>query len=361
MTIFDCFARTDLSCKKRGDSIFSHMNRSMRSGSEASRELIEDLFSRIPLERQQEMRSRFRSGNNAGLSSVFQELCLHELLARQECWLVPHPSVDGTTKRPDFVVLEPDGVKFLLEAKTSTEVSSGPQTDPRGDRVRDFLAGLKPDGFLIGVDELVAGSRDLPRRVLATHISKSLKSAPREDPDRVVIAPFATDDGWKIRLTAVPDCSRGKTKRGILYEAWSGTTSDKSDALSSALIEKGGRYGNKLQMPFVVAINSFDAMLTDSDFAKALFGENGLWGTAGNLHKRRVSAVLFSVNLWPATLLMGQVETRLYLNPFAYWPYTGLLNRLDTFRLEDGSWKRFPGLRIHQLLDLNLLDSSWWE
>ena len=333
----------------------------MRPGSQASRELIEDLFSRLPLESRQEMRSRFRSGSNADLSSAFQELCLHELLAKQDCRLVPHPRVDETTKRPDFLVLEPDGVRFFLEAKTSTEISSGPRSDPRGDRVRDFLSGVKADGFLIGIDELVAGGKDLRRRALAAHISQSLKTTPPlENSTRVLIPPFETDDGWRIRLTAVPDGSHGGTESGVLYEAWTRTSSDKSSTLSAVLIEKGGRYGNKLQMPFIVALNSFDPMLTDRDFDKALFSENGLWGTPNNLHKRRVSAVLFSVNLWPATLLMGRVETRLYLNPFADWPYSGLLNRLDTFRFEGGSWHRHPGIDIHQLLGLSLLDRSWW-
>lgn len=360
-TMFDRTARTDRRRKKRADSIFSYLNNSMRPGSEASRALIEDLFVRVPLDSQQELRSRFRSGNNAELASAFQELCLHDLLTKQACELVPHPCVPGTTKRPDYRVLEPEGLKFLLEAKSSTEVSSGPCSDPRGDRVRDFLAGFKPDGFLIGVDELVAGCKDLPHRFLAGHIGKSLKETLAENSARILIPPFETDDGWKIRLTAIPDCSYGNRNSSVLYEAWSRTWNGPSYALPKALIEKGGRYGNQLGMPFVIAINSFDPMLTERDFAESLFGERGLWGTVETPRKRRVSAVLFTVNLWPATLLMGHVESRLYLNPFAHWPYEGVLTKLDIFRFASASWKRYPGTRIHQLLELRLLGTSLWD
>ncbi len=360
-TVFDSMTRTETGFKKRADSIFRYLNISMRPGSEASRALIEDLFARVPVDVQQDLRSRFRSGSDAELASVFQELCLHDLLSKQLCELLPHPCVTGTTKRPDFRVLEPEGMQFFLEARSSTKVSSGPSSSPRGDQVRDFLTGFKLDGFLIGVDELVAGSKDLSRRLLVRHINESLKTATAKRSARVLIPAFETEDGWKIRLTAVSDAPYGSKNGGVLYEAWGRTWDGPSHALPKALIEKGGRYGDQLGMPFVIAINSFDPMLTDRDFAETLFGERGFWGTPETPQYRRVSAVLFTVNLWPATLLMGHVESRLYLNPFAHWSYEGVLTKLDTFRFARDSWRRYPGSPLYRLLQLRLHDSSLWD
>jgi hypothetical protein len=95
-----------------------------------------------------------------------------------------------------------------------------------------------------------------------------------------------------------------------------------------ALKRKGGRYGNQLAMPFVIAVNSFDCMLTNRDFEEALLGECGFWGTVGAPMFQRVSAVLFTKNLWPPTLLTGQVYSCLYLNPRAKQPYAGVLTKL---------------------------------
>jgi hypothetical protein len=252
-------------------------------------------------------------------------------------------------------------LKFLLEARNSTEVSTGPLMNPRANQVRDFLDGFAPRAFRIGVIELVAGSKDLRRKSLACHINKSLNRTPADGACTVLIPPFETEDGWKIRLEAIPDGLGGGRNRSVLYEVWCRTRGSPSKALSKALIEKASRYGNNFEMPFILAISSFDAMLADRDFAEALFGEQGLWGTVNNPRYGRASAVLFTVNLWPATLFMGHVETRLYLNPFACWPYNGALTKLDTFRFENGSWRCYPGTRIHQLLELNLRNSSLWD
>jgi len=102
--MFDSITRTDTSCKKRAETIFRYLNKSARPGSEVSRALIEEMLSRVPRDSRRELCSRFRSGSDAEFASAFQELCLHDLLIRQECALLPHPSIAGTTKRPDFLV-----------------------------------------------------------------------------------------------------------------------------------------------------------------------------------------------------------------------------------------------------------------
>jgi hypothetical protein len=84
-------------------------------------------------------------------------------------------------------------------------------------------------------------------------------------------------------------------------------------------------------MPYVIAVNAADVMLTDRDFEETLFGvrpgitisgmthklARGFWGTENGPQHQRVSAVLFTKDLWPATVLMGQVYACVYLNPWA--------------------------------------------
>lgn len=125
-------------------------------------------------------------------------------------------------------------------------------------------------------------------------------------------------------------------------------------------------------MPYVIAANSADAMLTERHFEETLFGARpeiaaadthsarGFWGTVTAPNHRRVSAVLFTKNLWPATLLMGRVDACLYLNPWADQPYEGVLARLPTFRFENRALKLYPGAPLHALLKLRLRNSAMW-
>jgi hypothetical protein len=359
--VFDCKTRIDATQKKRASSIFSDLNNSARPGCEGSRTLIEDWFSNIPTSEQKELRSRFRSGVDVHFASAFHELSLHELFLRQSCKPRQHPTLATTKKRPDFSIVEPDGSEFLLEARASTAISTGPDTNPRLSRVQDFLQDLKIPGLLLGLDELRWGTTNLSLKSLQWHIQKSLKNAATDRSGLIRIPAFQTDDGWKIRLTAISDTMPEVKKPTVLYQAWSHTWTGPSYSLHDALKEKARRYGSELGMPFVIAVNSFDALLCTSDFEESLFGEHGLWRTPDKPQYRRVSAVLFTRNLWPATVLMGQVESRLYLNPFAIRPYRGTLSKLDTFKFESGSWYCDLGAPLNHLLKVNLLDSSLWN
>jgi len=223
--------------------------------------------------------------------------------------------VPGTTKQPDFSVQQPNGPSFLLEACTSTEISSGPEGGIRANRIRDFLQGLDLRGHLIAIDELTEGSKDLSQKLLGRHIADGMRAAV-DATKRIPIPLLTTADGWRIRLT-VYRTSRYATRSGtIMQEAWSRTWTGPSYPLRGSLKRKGGRYGSQLAMPYVVAVNSADVMLADRDFEETLFGARpeasitdsrlarGFWGSATTPNHQRVSAVLFTKNLCPPTLLM---------------------------------------------------------
>jgi len=358
--------------KMRTESTFSYLNRSARRGSAASRALIETWLYRTPAAEHADFRSRFRCGNDLQFTSALQELTLHELLRRQGCELRFHPNVPGTTKRPDYYVRQPGGSEFLLEACTSAEISRGPESSPRADRIRDFLQGLDLPGYLIAIDELTEGRRDLPQRLLAKHISDGIKATPADCAKGISIPLLTTTDGWRIKLTAYPSARYGTRQGTVMQEAWSHTWTGPSYPLRDALRRKGGRYGRQLAVPYVIAVNSSDVMLTHRDFEETLFGarpeagitdtslSRGFWGTATCPNHRRVSAVLFTKNLCEPTLLMGQVYACLYLNPWADQPYEGVLARLPTFRVESDALRERAGTPLHRLLKLRLRDSAMW-
>jgi hypothetical protein len=139
VTVFDVNAQTDAGSKDLTESIFAYLNRSSKRSSVASRGLIEDWLSRVPKSEQSVFRSRFRSGENIPFGTAFQELFLHEFLRRQQCKLDFHPTIPGSSKRPDFLVRPQRGDSFILEARTSIDVASGPENSARGDRIRHFF------------------------------------------------------------------------------------------------------------------------------------------------------------------------------------------------------------------------------
>jgi hypothetical protein len=264
----------------------------------------------------------------------------------------------GTTKLPDFDVRQPTGPAFLLEACTSTENSSGPESSPRTDRVRDFLQGLNLQNYPIAIDELTDGTNDLPQKLLARHIDDGMKAAAVGNaPESISIPLLATADGWRIKLTAFPTARYGTRRGAVMQETWGGTWNGPSYPLRDSLKEKGSRYGNQFAMPYVIAVNSCNAMLTDRNFEETLFGvrpeaavtdsrrARGFWGSATAPNHRRVSAVLFTKNLWPVTLLTGQVHACIYLNPWADRHYEGVPTKMLTFIFEDGALRPYAGGR----------------
>jgi len=262
-------------------------------------------------------------------------------------------------------VLEPSGAKFILEAATSTALSRGPEVNPRRNRIRDRLQKFKPAGFYVGINELTAGTQDLAWRSVETHVTEQIKKVAADRFGHISIPPLETVDGWRVRLTLWPRVHDADSV--INYEAWSGSATGPAPGLLATLRSKGGRYGEQLGAPFIVALNSFDAMCTDNDLGRTLFGDrphsamirrqSGFWGTAANPVFRRVSAVLFTKNLWPETILIGQVQACLFLNPWAHLPYEGVLSKLDTVRYVDGVLQRGSGISLHQLLGVTPQDS----
>lgn len=356
--LFDCIDRTDTCPKRRSENTFAYWNRSARAGPNAFRELLEAWFSHVPANERHEMRERFRAGADDAMASVFHELCLYELLFQEGCQITFHPPMRESTNRPDYGVRQTDGTEFLIEAISATVVSTGPTNSPRRNRIADRLHRFRHDGFAIGIDELREGSRDLRWIPLERHIRSELaRIGPQRR--RVSMTPFKNDDGWKVRLTAIP-ALRPEASGKVLYEAWHGTSAGPAAAISAALQKKATRYGDP-DRPYVIAVNSSDPMCSDRDFDTALFGHPNnpripaFWGSAQNPSHTRVSAVLFTANLWPATILMGQVSPCLYLNPWAKRQFQGFLTKLKTVCWHGGALHRTHGMPLHQLLGTNVL------
>ncbi len=120
--IFDEFVRTDIGFMGQSESAFRFINKSARDVTTRIRELLETWFSHVATTDQASLRGDFRSGSDVQFASAFLELYVHELLRLLDHKIEIHPSLPGTSKRPDFrATLDHDSL--VLECRVVPEES----------------------------------------------------------------------------------------------------------------------------------------------------------------------------------------------------------------------------------------------
>lgn len=181
MRVFDDFVRTDESPYGYTEDRFQFYNRSARPAYQQIRGTIESWFSRYPAAEQSDMLRRLK----VDFPSAFFELFLHELLLRLGCNVEVHPDPGtGSSRRPDFLVTDPDGQQFFLEAVLATDLPQAKQSYQQvHNSVLDVINTVDSPNFLLGVRELVVSATKPPsERKLRKFLANKLSSA---DPDEI--------------------------------------------------------------------------------------------------------------------------------------------------------------------------------
>jgi hypothetical protein len=209
---------------------------------------------------------------------------MHELMIRHGFQVVPHPTVQSTTHKPDFLV-HGSGNEFSLEVTLATDLSAKQQAE------ESMKAGLydqinktnSPDFFLFIKHMHLHKEKQPSAKKLIRFLNEKLKSL---DPDTIYkqfskgglnSLPSWTykDDNNRIEFQPIPKSPmmRGKKEvRPIGFFPIESQMSTTAKAIKNAVHEKATRYG-KLNSPYLVAVNSLSSWGTDvSDIEEALFG-----------------------------------------------------------------------------------------
>ena len=350
-SIFDTFERDYHGPAAHSESHFAYLNRSASEEVGRIRKTLEDWFSRYPLPMQADLRSRFRSSNDAQHEGAFFELALHELL-RGVGLVSEAPAACDRATRPDFMLRSSTGSgEVFWEATVALSKSERVSAEAaRTNRVYDVIERLDSPNFHLGIRP--RGAPGTPPK--ATYIRRQLAQwLGTLDPDEVTrrfrvhgSAAFPEcsfeHDGWRAVFFAIPkpEASRGRRgdrpvgvrfaelRRGAPYERPRAT-----------IIDKAKQHG-ELSGPYIVAVNVSDRMFRQRDAVEALFGtervfstmnlsgkvesrpsraQDGVWINRQGITRTRVSAVLFVHGLSPWTL--AEADMCLYLNPWAARPY----------------------------------------
>lgn len=372
--VFSVYERTDTSPQKNSESVFSCLDRSARPEIRHIRDVIESWLKGYPVPEVNELVKRMRSTE---FDSAYFELLVYTFFVQSGMYVTIHPSVVGSTKRPDFLVRDGDK-EFIVEAVNVGDISD----EERGRlnviaRLYDAIDELVSPGFFLHLKELyvvpksqpnmqkvrkfVEGENELISRMDATEIQE-YENVYEDERVRIVLGAIAMSEAK----------ANAKPKRSIgMYPtvfAWS-----KGDQLIKKAIEsKATKYGDS-PLPYVIAVNCVTEMGIDGDdIINALYGTevqhcydgkivsvtrkaNGVFHNATNPINRQVSAVLIaSVNPWN----LSDARYELYMNPWATFRfeseilsirvanvigdelrYRGETNLLSTLGLPEG-WPR---------------------
>jgi hypothetical protein len=366
---------------------FGYLNRSGRLAFHAIRAALENWFCHYPEPHRKDLRERFRSPNDTNHRAAFFELFLHELLLRLGHRIEIHPRVHGTAKQPDFLVTAGNGDSFYLEAA----VASGESREQAASSalrsvIHDALNRLDSANFFVEWNVIREDKAAPSARKIRTFLAEKIALY---DPDEVDASIRLngpnhrprwrwSDRKWTIDFSAIPKSPhlRGKAgvrPMGIEFEGV-GWVDDRTP-LRDAILEKAQKYG-RLDLPFVVAVNSLAYHLDRIDILEALFGRerfvytpisggavepnvgrvpDGVWTSPTGPRYTRLSAVLMIHALFPWNV--PRCSPCLYHNPFAgNRLYSHELNRLPKMVLKDDSPVWLEGDALCFILNL---PSEW--
>jgi hypothetical protein len=303
-----------------------------------------------PADDREELRGRLDDADKC--YAAFWELLLHELYCAAGFSLQPHPSIEGTSRRPDFLVSRGDS-SFLLEARTVTAITDEKRRRDR--RLRTLTEAIDQavaDAFYVRLEILVEGDDQPPagpvvrelERWLATLDADEMADLSRRHGLRGLPSHDIAAGNWVLRFTPIPV---DKHRRGKLTGPMIGigpmefSYSDPTAGVHRALDRKGARYGSAPPYPLVLALAIEELGVEDGDIKAALFGravtqildteadpmptrhyreDDGYWSGRRNAGAR-VSAVLTTRHPRPWTA--PSLLPHLWLNPWARRPYDG--------------------------------------
>lgn len=242
---------------------YDELNRSQDPAIAEVRRVLETWFARYPPAEQKELRARFQSGIRAQHTGAFFELFLHEFLLTLGCRIEPHPAPSPEiAKRPDFLVTDPMGLQFYLEARVATgESSSEAAKRDLIDRLYQALGDAASPDYYVGLHLIEEGKVQPSASDMKRFLRRMTEAYPYEnalaDVQKGGFRALPTWDyrknDWIIQFRPIPkpERSRGSADiRTLAFEFEGMEIVEPRKAILAALENKASKYG-KLDLPFV--------------------------------------------------------------------------------------------------------------
>lgn len=256
---------------------YTYYCKSDREDIAALRQRLENWFTNYPMEHKKDLKHQFKES----FSSAYFELFLHELFLKQGFNLTPHPKIEGTEKRPDFLV-EGNGIEFYLEAKEATDISQKEKAiEKRTKTIYQAIDAISLPDHFIGISTIKFKTEGQPpTKKICEYIEKTVKA---NDPDTLERY-FAVNNNFPIveyndenvsfEFDIIPKSKEGRNTKTRAIGFYKGDAKfiDNDKTIKEAIKRKALRYG-AIDKPFIVCINATGHLgLDENEVMNALFG-----------------------------------------------------------------------------------------
>lgn len=385
--LFSNTYRTDSSPKRATENDFTFLDRSASAPIGLVREMLEACLANYPKAESGELINRIQCGDVRHFTSASFELILHEYLLRLGMRITPHPELlNGSQKRPDFLIECPDGQELYLEAVCASEnTAQNPAAEIRKQVALQFLDDEYNPNFMIAIDSEGDPITQPSGRKLAKDVAVWLNTL---DPNTLLELSSTSGirslpefqwqhENWKLLIRPIPVKAeaRGKQRRLIGLRSSGANWVDGWSPIRDAVRFKSNRYGN-LDLPLVIAVNVDTFKLDPIDEVQALFGQeqfvfdpmnpdqeprmerapNGAWRGPRGPSGKRASGAWFFNNLSPYSI--ARQRHTLYVNPAANNSVPASFLNMPYMVVKDGYLHRFEGIEISTAFGLT---STWPE
>jgi len=373
--LFSEYERTDDSTRRSTESDFAFLDRCSWSSVRRTRELLEAYLAQYPHSERYELETRIQSGVPHAFGSAVFELFIHECLRLQGFELIPHPKLEHTASRPDFLVNCPTG-SFYLEAVLASERGGlDPGSQLRIESTLDGLDGEPHPNFLVFVNYHGVPSTQPSAKKLRSAVTGWLNGLDpdKSSPDRDRLE-WAHED-WKLTIEAIPvrPQRRGMTTRLLGGYSSGGGWADGWTGIRDAVKFKTAKYGD-LGKPLLIAVNYGSVFLHEIDERQALFGQeqvafsisdpdaepkltrkpNGAWyGERGPTGQKASGAWIFrGLNQYNASRCIQTI----FENPWAKHALPSCLQVFPYHSVINQNFEEKPGLSFGHALGL---EQNW--
>lgn len=345
-TLFDPIARVDPSPAGHAEDSFSFMNRVHQAFWARVREVLDSWFAEYPRDARPDTAARFRDADPRQHFAAWWELYLFTLYRRLGYAVQVHPTVPGSSGKPDLLVARADDELYIEAAVVNSGiVDDEGRHAAREAWIYDAVNEAYDPNFHVQLEfDRVGMGRPKPAEIVRP-LQEWLSGL---DPDTVAGALDAGNDipelelsvrDWELVFTPLPIKREARGQPGRLlgiYPASTGFVNDK-EAVRRTLARKRRGYGLP-DKPFVIALLCTSSFMSDEDIEQALMGSvsvqywvndpsrearwvrqrDGFWMRGTRPRGTRVSGALVGKSLFPWNCT--HELPRLWLNPWATLP-----------------------------------------
>jgi hypothetical protein len=371
--LFPKIARSRDEPRRRGEKLFDFYNQCTRPGYDEFRSFVNEWISQLPDSDQTEILSRMSRGGDRQFQCGLVELLVHAFLRALNLKVKVHPTLEGTTKHPDFAVLDDDDrVLVYVEVTTVNPANVADAEENRETPIYNAIDQIKlPIGCVFGYDVTRAGTSSPSLAPLIRDIEVWVRESGTENAERRITRRFVVGD-WELELDLFSGGSIQHDRAIGIASGGVGWIAPHID-LRGALELKAKRYGG-LQAPYLIVVADAKGQLfgvsdVKDALTEALLGDeivrmrqgeeaelarkyNGFWRGPKSPRNTLVSGVTLFPDIGVWGLRSDQLQPVLAFNPWAEHPLPDVLKVLGRFESENSQWKFITGMNFADVLGL---------